>query len=91
MAKFMKQLVELSDGKITTEERNLLSLAYKQVVSGLRSAYRILSAIDQSGHSDVKKKIAADYIEKIKGDVRDVCKEAIVSSRQRKAKLGKIG
>jgi len=77
MAKFMKQLVELADGTITSEERNLLSVAYKQVVSGLRSGYRTIKSIDQTGHSDSKKKVAAEYTEQIKKEMRDVCMEAI--------------
>lgn len=51
MADFMKSLVTncLNDGdkKLTIEERNLLSVAYKNAVGGRRASWRIITSVEQ--------------------------------------------
>jgi hypothetical protein len=47
MVKFMKELTEKESRKLTDEERNLLSVAFKNVVGARRSAWRIISAVEQ--------------------------------------------
>jgi len=42
----MKKVAEL-DVELTVEERNLLSVAYKNVIGAQRSAWRIISSIEQ--------------------------------------------
>ena len=46
MVGFMKKVAEL-DVELTVEERNLLSVAYKNVIGAQRSAWRIISSIEQ--------------------------------------------
>jgi len=46
MVSFMKKVAELNV-ELTVEERNLLSVAYKNVIGAQRSAWRIVSSIEQ--------------------------------------------
>jgi len=55
MVEFMKKVAG-PGVELTVEERNLLSVAYKNVIGAQRSAWRIISSIEQKeeskGHSD---------------------------------------
>lgn len=42
----MKQVAELGE-ELTVEERNLLSVAYKNVIGARRASWRIISSIEQ--------------------------------------------
>ncbi len=70
----MKVLVE-SDKQLTVEERNLLSVAYKNVVGTKRSSWRVLSGIMEKKPEEFVKQ----YREEIKKELDDTCKEVIVS------------
>ncbi|KAM3173363.1 hypothetical protein ACTXT7_012654 [Hymenolepis weldensis] len=59
MAQYMHKIVELNDDSIpelSVEERNLLSVAYKNVIGACRSSWRIISAIEakDEGNDRVK-------------------------------------
>ncbi|XP_044527307.1 14-3-3 protein sigma [Gracilinanus agilis] len=80
MAEFMKGAVEKGD-ELSCEERNLLSVAYKNVVGGQRAAWRVLSSIEQKG-ADEEAASAEDkergpevreYREKVETELRAVC------------------
>ena len=75
MAKFMKNIVEL-DTQLSVEERNLLSVAYKNVVGDKRNASRmIVKALNDAENMG---KIANDYLGEIEGEVRITCREVLV-------------
>jgi len=76
---FMKELTEVSGGKLSDDERNLLSVAYKNVVGARRSAWRIISSIEQKAGDEQKQSLAKEYREKIEVELKDICKEVIVS------------
>jgi len=82
MAAAMKKATEL-DPKLTTEERNLLSVAYKNVVGARRSSWRVISSVEQkksSKEEDQKhKEMAQKYREKIEQELKDVCKDVLAS------------
>lgn len=46
MAEAMKEVTK-SNSELTTEERNLLSVAYKNIVGAKRSSWRVISSIEQ--------------------------------------------
>ena len=65
MVKFMESVVKEKHEKmatLTTEERNLLSVAYKNVIGSRRAAWRIISSIEQKemsrGKPDLNQKIS---------------------------------
>ena len=47
MVEYMKAVAETSDSDLTLEERNLLSVAYKNVVGARRASLRIIGSIKQ--------------------------------------------
>ena len=47
MVQYMKTVAESARGDLTLEERNLLSVAYKNVVGARRASLRIIGSIEQ--------------------------------------------
>jgi len=78
MAASMKAITEeFSD--LTNEERNLLSVAYKNVVGARRSSWRVISAIEQKGAgSDSKQDMAKKYRAKIESELMAICNQVLV-------------
>lgn len=65
MATCMKAVTE-QGAELSNEERNLLSVAYKNVVGGRRSAWRVISSIEQkTDTSDKKLQLIKDYREEV--------------------------
>ena len=72
----MKKVVEMGE-PLNEEERNLLSVAYKNVVGSRRSAWRVASSIEQKEEDDKKKELAKYDKTKIKEELGGLCKEVI--------------
>ena len=68
--------------ELSNEERNLLSVAYKNVVGARRSSWRVISSIEQKIEgSERKQAMAREYREKIEKELSEVCKDVLVRSR----------
>ena len=79
MAAAMKKVTE-SNNELSNEERNLLSVAYKNVVGARRSSWRVISSIEQKTEgSERKQSMAREYREKIEKELRDICQDVLVS------------
>merc|ERR1719498_1553257 len=67
--------------ELTVEERNLLSVAYKNVIGSRRAAWRVISAIEQKGEPD-KMNLIQSYRSKIEKELEDICADilAIIES-----------
>ncbi|XP_003387309.1 PREDICTED: 14-3-3 protein zeta/delta-like [Amphimedon queenslandica] len=75
MKDFMKAYVAES-GSLSSEERNLLSVAYKNVVGAKRSSWRVISSLEQkSGIAEERATIARNYRKQIEGELKEMCDE----------------
>ena len=74
MLEFMKSVVKLG-GDLNEEERNLLSVAYKNSVGSRRSAWRALSSIEERAGDSDKTKLITDYKAKVEKELTDICAE----------------
>ncbi|XP_039977410.1 14-3-3 protein zeta/delta-like [Xiphias gladius] len=76
MAAAMKAVTE-EGSELSNEERNLLSVAYKNVVGARRSSWRVVSSMEQKSDDCGKTAQAKEYKEKIEKELNDICKEVL--------------
>jgi 14-3-3 protein epsilon len=79
MAEFMKKVAQLND-ELTSEERNLLSVAYKNVVGSRRASLRIISSIEQKEESRGKEENLAkarEFRKKVEKELSDICNDIL--------------
>lgn len=78
MAECMKEVTEKGE-ELSNEERNLLSVAYKNVVGARRSAWRVISSIEQKTEGCEKKKLMVkEYREKVEKELQEICNNVLV-------------
>ena len=80
----MKSLAELGLS-LSPDERNLLSVAYKNVVGARRSSWRVISSIEQKLESqkdqkdiDTSRTLTQEYRSKVEKELAGICKEVLV-------------
>ncbi|KAI9172007.1 14-3-3 family protein artA [Paramyrothecium foliicola] len=79
MVTYMKKVAEVG-GELTVDERNLLSVAYKNVVGTRRASWRIISSIEQkeeSKGSDKHVSTIKEYRSKIETELEKVCQDVL--------------
>jgi len=77
MAAAMKQVTE-TGVELSNEERNLLSVAYKNVVGARRSSWRVISSIEQKTEGSERKQVMAkEYREKLETELREICQDVL--------------
>jgi len=79
MAEYMNKVSKLETG-LSVEERNLLSVAYKNAVGSRRASWRIISSVEskEAGKGNQQNKDEAkSYREKIEKDLNEICGEII--------------
>lgn len=81
MAAAMKSVTE-TGVELSNEERNLLSVAYKNVVGARRSSWRVISSIEQKTEgSERKQQMAKEYREKVEKELREICYDVLVITK----------
>ncbi|EEB07490.1 14-3-3 family protein Rad25 [Schizosaccharomyces japonicus yFS275] len=79
MVENMKHVASL-DEKLSVEERNLLSVAYKNVIGARRASWRIISSIEQKEESKGNTKqveLIKEYRKKIEDELTTVCNDIL--------------
>jgi 14-3-3 protein epsilon len=79
MVSYMKKVAEVG-GELTVDERNLLSVAYKNVVGTRRASWRIISSIEQKEESkgtDKHVSTIKEYRSKIELELERVCQDVL--------------
>lgn len=61
--------------ELTVEERNLLSVAYKNVIGSRRASWRVVTSIEQKGAD--KMEIIKEYKSKIETELVDICNDIL--------------
>ncbi|KAJ6776222.1 protein 14-3-3 DOMAIN-CONTAINING PROTEIN-RELATED [Salix koriyanagi] len=80
MVDAMKKVAKL-DVELTVEERNLLSVGYKNVIGARRASWRILSSIDQKEESkgnETNVKRIKEYRQKVETELTGICNDIMV-------------
>jgi 14-3-3 protein epsilon len=76
MVEYMKAVAQ-QPVELSVEERNLLSVAYKNVIGSRRASWRIISSIEQKGDSD-KLNLIQTYKGKIEKELEDICSDILL-------------
>lgn len=81
MVTFMKEVAK-ADAELSVEERNLLSVAYKNVIGARRASWRIISSIEQkeeakNGASGNNTTTIKGYRVKIEDELAKICEDIL--------------
>ena len=77
MVKIMCELIKEADEPLDEEERNLLSVAYKNVVGARRASWRVISAREAEEKNEKYKKVCTNMRDTVETELRDLCKEVL--------------
>ncbi|KAH9826319.1 14-3-3 protein [Teratosphaeria destructans] len=72
--------VASADQELSVEERNLLSVAYKNVIGARRASWRIVTSIEQKEESkgnEAQVKLIKEYREKIENELAKICEDIL--------------
>eukprot|EP00622_Pseudochattonella_farcimen_P005792 FR741470.1.p1 GENE.FR741470.1~~FR741470.1.p1 ORF type:complete len:259 (+),score=34.03 FR741470.1:115-777(+) len=75
MVTHMKSVAQ-KNMELSVEERNLLSVAYKNVIGSRRASWRVLSSIEAKADNK-NLTLVKDYKEKIEVELVDICEEIL--------------
>merc|ERR1711936_887249 len=75
MAEYMETVGKAPD-ELSVEERNLLSVAYKNAVGSRRAAWRIITSVEQKEKTkgnEEQAKYAKEYCGKVEAELQKIC------------------
>ena len=73
MFAFLKEVIGLKDSDFSTEERNLLSVGFKNLIGANRTAIRTIAAIEQNPKYTKYNTALESYKRKIENELYDQC------------------
>lgn len=79
MVENMKNVAS-ADQELSVEERNLLSVAYKNVIGARRASWRIVTSIEQKEESkgnEGQAKLIKEYRQKIEAELAGICRDIL--------------
>lgn len=77
MAEAMNKVTTMT-GTLNNEERNLLSVAYKNVVGARRTSWRVITSIEEKQvPGDSKHTLTKEYKAKVEEELRGTCREVV--------------
>eukprot|EP00818_Percolomonas_sp_WS_P010392 CAMPEP_0117445026 /NCGR_PEP_ID=MMETSP0759-20121206/5566_1 /TAXON_ID=63605 /ORGANISM="Percolomonas cosmopolitus, Strain WS" /LENGTH=250 /DNA_ID=CAMNT_0005237155 /DNA_START=330 /DNA_END=1082 /DNA_ORIENTATION=+ len=76
MVNYMKEVAQMGV-ELTVEERNLLSVAYKNVIGTRRAAWRVVNSIEQQQKDEKRHNLVAEYKKKIEQELSEICNDII--------------
>lgn len=74
------KVVASSNVELTVEERNLLSVAYKNVIGARRASWRIVTSIEQKEESkgnESQVTLIKEYRQKIEAELAKICEDIL--------------
>lgn len=80
MVDAMKAVSQMNQVELTVEERNLLSVGYKNVIGARRASWRILSSIEskeKSKGADEHEAMIKKYREKVEEELTNICQDIL--------------
>jgi 14-3-3 protein epsilon len=78
MVEFMKRVAAL-DVELSVEERNLISVAYKNVIGARRASWRIISSLESKEESkgDARLEMTKQYRGKVEKELNEICHDVL--------------
>jgi 14-3-3 protein epsilon len=76
MVEHMKEVAKIQN-ELSVDERNLLSVAYKNVIGSRRASWRVVSSIEGKGDSESKQKQVVEYKKTIETELETICEEIL--------------
>ena len=70
------KVVARTPAELSVEERNLLSVAYKNVIGARRASWRVISSIEAKGDQN-RLPLIQSYKERIENELLDICNEIL--------------
>ncbi|KAJ0022400.1 hypothetical protein NQD34_009890 [Periophthalmus magnuspinnatus] len=80
--------------ELTVEERNLLSVAYKNVIGARRASWRIISSIEQREDgkaTEARMKMIKDYRQMVEKELKDICSDILAALENHLLPAAEIG
>jgi len=78
MVDYMKKVAAM-DNELSVEERNLISVAYKNVIGTRRASWRIISSIESKEESKGEARVekTKQYRSKVEKELKDICHDVL--------------
>lgn len=77
MVNFMSAVLDEKHGAVSSDERNLLSVAFKNLISGKRAACRTITAIESNPKYEKFQAALQSYKTQIENQLREDCERII--------------